>query len=184
MRILLASALAVSTLSLFVTVAPVPSSADTVYLTNGKSFEGVIAQVGDSQVSIRMPGGQIRVPKASVERVEQADSAFAEYLKRQAHATDAADWLALARWASARGLDQGAREAALRAALLDPHLDGLAPILRGYGYIYDRELDRYISYADSIHCRGLVNAGGRWITYVPDVAVRSAAHTSGTLAPW
>lgn len=144
-----------------------PALADNVYLTNGKSFEGVVAKVDDAHVRIQMPGGEIRLPRTSVERVEQGDSAFATYLERKQalgkHGT-AAEWLDLARWASAQGLDQGAREAALKAAAIDPHLSGLAPILRAQGYVYDRDLERYIPYADAMHRRGLVNSGGHWIT--------------------
>jgi hypothetical protein len=164
MRIPLVPALAAGLLALAVAA---PALADNVYLTNGKSFEGVVAKVDDAHVRIQMPGGEIRLPRTSVERVEQGDSAFATYLERKQalgkHGT-AAEWLDLARWASAQGLDQGAREAALKAAAIDPHLSGLAPILRAQGYVYDRDLERYIPYADAMHRRGLVNAGGHWIT--------------------
>jgi hypothetical protein len=164
MRIPLVPALAAGTLAL---LTAAPSLADNVYLTNGKSFEGVVARVEEAHVLIQMPGGEIRLSKASVERVEQGESAFADYLQRKqalARKGSAEEWLALARWASVHGLDQGARESALRAAQLDPHLAGLAPILRAHGYVYDRELDRYIPYADAMRRRGFVNSGGRWIT--------------------
>src|SRR5689334_10634260 len=164
MRIPLVPALAAGLLALAVAA---PALADNVYLTNGKSFEGVVARVDDAHVRIQMPGGEIRLPRTSVERVEQGDSAFATYLERKRalgkHGS-AAEWLELARWASTNGLDQGAREAGLKAAQLDPHLAGLAPILRAQGYVYDRELDRYIPYADAMRRRGFVNSGGRWIT--------------------
>lgn len=167
MRIPLAPALAVSTLSLLALLSTAPSSADTVYLTNGKSFVDVVAQVTDSQVRIQMPGGEIRVPKTTVERVEQGDSAYAGFLERRAalgRSSTAKDWLALARWAAANGLDQGARESALHAAQLDPHLEGVATLLRGYGYVYDQDLGRFVSYGDEMHRRGLVSSGGRWIS--------------------
>jgi len=164
MRIPLLPALAAGALAL---AAAAPALADNVYLTNGKSFEGVVAKVDDAHVRIQMPGGEIRLPRTSVERVEQGDSAFATYLERKQalgkHGS-AAEWLDLARWASANGLDQGAREAALKAASIDPHLAGLAPILRAQGYVYDRDLERYIPYADAMRRRGLVSSGGRWIT--------------------
>ena len=164
MRIPLVPALAAGLLAL---AAAAPAPADNVYLTNGKSFEGVVAKVDDAHVRIQMPGGEIRLPRTSVERVEQGDSAFATYLERKQalgkHGT-AAEWLDLARWASAQGLDQGAREAALKAAAIDPHLSGLAPVLRAQGYVYDRDLERYIPYADAMRRRGLVNSGGHWIT--------------------
>ncbi len=173
MRMPLVPALAAS-LSL---LAAVSSFADTVYLTNGKSFQDVVAQVSDTQVRIQMPGGEIRVPRASVERVEPKESAYASFLERRAalgRASGAKDWLMLARWAAANGLDQGARETALRAAQLDPHLEGLASLLRGFGYVYDRDLDRYVSYADEMHRRGLVNDGGVWISRQEQAEQRQA----------
>jgi len=153
------------------------ASADTVYLTNGKSFEGVVADVSASQVRIQMPGGEIRVPKASVERVQTGDSAFAEYLQRKqslGNTAGAEQWLGLARWARSRGLDQGTREAALKAARLDPHLEGLSSILRGYGYVYDRDLDRYVSSDEEMGRRGYVHSGGQWITREELAAQRRA----------
>jgi len=164
MRIPLVPALAAGALAL---AAAAPALADNVYLTNGKSFEGVVAKVDDVHVRIQMPGGEIRIPRTSVERVEQGDSALATYLERKQELGkhgSAAEWLELARWASANGLDQGARESALKAAQLDPHLAGLGPILRAQGYVFDRDLGRYIPYADAMRRRGLVPSGGRWIT--------------------
>jgi hypothetical protein len=146
-----------------------PVHADTVYLANGRSFEGVIAEETASEVRIQMPGGSLSLPRSHVLRVEKSESDFAEYLKRKTalqrggHA-GGADWLALARWARSQGLEQGAREAALAAADLDPKLEGLAPLLRGYGYVLDAQLDRWIPYADSMRRRGFVQANGQWIT--------------------
>lgn len=154
-------------LSLFLAGAALPALADDVYLTNGKVFEGVIAEVTETAVRIRMPGGELSLARSQVLRVETGDSGFAEFLRRKAalgKAAGAAEWLGLARWARASGLDQGAREAALRAADLDPHLQGLAPLLRGMGYELDEQLDRWIPYDDSMRRRGFVLADGEWIT--------------------
>src|SRR5206468_11744490 len=78
--------------------------------------------------------------------------------------TRAADWLELSRWAHGRELDQAGRESALAAAALDPKLEGLAPVLRGYGYVLDPQLDRWIPYADSMRRRGFVQVNGQWIS--------------------
>jgi hypothetical protein len=163
MRIRLVAALLLSLPAL------VPVHADTVYLANGRSFEGVIAEETASEVKIQMPGGSLSLPRSHVLRVEKSESDFAEYLKRKnalkrGGQAAAADWLALARWARSQGLEQGAREAALAAADLDPKLEGLAPLLRGYGYVLDAQLDRWIPYADSMRRRGFVQANGQWIT--------------------
>ncbi len=146
-----------------------PAAADDVYLANGNSFEGVIAEVTATQVRILMPGGQLSLPRSAVTRVEQGAAPWAEYLEReQALRRDpkatARDWLELARWAQRQSLAQGVREAALRAAEIDPQLDGLEQVLRGVGYVWDRELGRWIPYADSMRRRGFVHSGGVWIS--------------------
>jgi len=145
-----------------------PSFADTVYLTNGRSFEGVIAEVGDTAVKIQMPGGSLSLPRSHVLRVEKADSAFAEYLVRKASlkrdGAGAGEWLKLARWAKSEGLEQAAREAALAAADRDPGLEGLAPLLRSYGYVLDAQLERWVPYADAMRRQGLVQSNGQWIS--------------------
>jgi hypothetical protein len=40
----------------------------------------------------------------------------------------------------------------------------VAPILRGYGYVLDDQLDRWIPYAESMQRRGFVQVSGQWIT--------------------
>jgi len=47
---------------------------------------------------------------------------------------------------------------------LDPKLEGLAAILRTYGYVYDPQLDRWTPYADSMRRRGFVLANGQWLS--------------------
>ena len=147
----------------------VPALADDVYLVNGRKFEGVIAETSGSQVRIRMQGGVLSLPKEQVLRVDQGDSNLAEYLRRRDllkknPSTHAGDWLELSRWARARELDQAGRESAQAAAALDPKLEGLGSVLRGYGYVLDPQLDRWIPYADSMRRRGLVQVNGQWIS--------------------
>lgn len=145
-----------------------PSFADTVYLANGRAFEGVIAEVTDSEVKIRMPGGSLSLPRSHVLRVESSDSDFAEYLRRKEKlrrgGAKAADWLALARWAKEHGIAHGAREAALTAAEAEPGLEGLAPFMRAYAYVLDEQLDRWVPYSDYMRRRGFVQSNGQWIT--------------------
>lgn len=144
-----------------------PAWGDTVYLANGRTFENVVAETTESEVKIRMPGGSLSLPRSHVLRVESSDSDFAEYLRRKEairRSTSAADWLALAQWAKRQGLEQGAREAAFAAANLDPRIDGVAPLLRSQGYVFDPQLDRWIPYADSMRRRGFVFADGQWLS--------------------
>lgn len=149
-----------------VLAAPAIVRADDVYLTNGRSFEGVVAEVTGTQVKIRMPGGELSLSRSQVARIESGDSPFAEYLSRKqaiGKAGSAAAWLELAVWAQKHGLAQGMREAALRAAVLEPQLDGLAPLLRSAGYSYDAGLGRWIPYDEAMRRKGLVLSNGEWI---------------------
>lgn len=148
---------------------PVAAVADDVYLTNGRKFEGVIAETTDSQVRIRMQGGVISIPKSQVLRVDAKDSDLSGFLVRKEALrrnpdARAQDWLELARWARAQGLEQATREAALAAAELDPKIEGLASILKSYRYSFDEQAGRWISYEDSMRRRGFVYTGGIWVS--------------------
>lgn len=137
-----------------------PATSDTVYLTNGNTFEGVVAtDLGDS-VRIVIETGAITLPASQVRRIERGTSPLAEYRQRRddLDATDpnaAPDWLALARWARGQGLTASARAAALAAALLDPDLEGVAPLLREQGYVQDPDTGTWIEYAAYQRSRGL-----------------------------
>lgn len=153
-----------------------PLLGDDVYLKNGRSFENVVAEVGDTQVRVHMPGGVVSLPRTAVDRVEKSDSSFAEYSRRKQElesrargprplaAGIAGDWLELARWARANNLPQVAREAALKAAEINPREAGLAGLLRGCGYVYEESLDRWISYDDAMRLHGMVQEGGTWVS--------------------
>ena len=155
------------------------ASADTVYLKNGRSFDGVVADDSNSansanaadggQLRVQIEGGTLTLPRSSVLRVEKADSSLAEYLRRKAglrrSAADARAWLDLARWADSAGLASGAREAALAAAALNPRLEGLDRELRAQNYLYDDQLGRWLPYADEMRRKGMVlDENGDWIT--------------------
>ena len=150
-----------------------PLLGDDVYLKNGRSFENVVAEVGDEQVRVHMPGGVVSLPRSSVDRVEKSDSTFAEYSRRKQDLESAArgprppsagDWLELARWARLNNLPQAAREAALKAAVINPREAGLAGLLRGFGYVYEESLDRWIPYDDAMRLHGMVQEGGTWVS--------------------
>lgn len=176
-----------------------PLLADDVYLKNGRSFENVVAEIGDTQVRVHMPGGVISLPRGSVERVTRADSSFAEYSRRKqelesrdrgaGHADSAGrragDWLELARWARSKNLPQGTREAALAAAEINPREPGLAGLLRGFGYVYEASVDRWIPYDDAMRLHGFVQDGGTWISreeHADRVRARAEARTQAALA--
>lgn len=159
----------VASLLLTGSLLPVAALADDVYLTNGRKFEGVVAETTDSQVRIRLQGGVISLPKSQVLRVDAKDSDLSGYLLRKEALrrnpdARAQDWLELARWARSQGLEQATREAALIAGDLDPKLEGLAPILKSFRYSYDEQLVRWVSYEESMRRRGFVHMGGVWVS--------------------
>ena len=160
---------------LILPLAARPVRADEVHLTNGETFEGVVAEVQGDKVAIRMPNGVIRLPRSRVERVEKSASPFEDFLRR-AHAltgsTDAGEWLELALWARDRGLHEGMRSAALRAARLDPRLDGLGPLMHEIDYVYDDELGRWVHHDELMSRRGYVEVDGRWVP--PEVVAETA----------
>ncbi len=165
---------------LLISLMAVPVFADDVYLTNGRKFEGVVAETTETQVRIQMQGGTISLPKSQVLRVETGDSSLAGYLRRRGElkkspSAGAADWLELARWAQSQQLAQATREAALTAATLNPRLEGLAPLLRGYGHVLDEQLDQWIPYGESMRRRGFVLSNGNWITR-EEYALKVRAH--------
>jgi hypothetical protein len=156
-------------LILLLSLIAVPALADDVYLVNGRKFEGVIAETVGSQVRIQMQGGVLSLPSSQVLRVETGESSLAEYLRRKEAlkknpSARAGDWLALAQWTQGKQLEQATRESAVMAATLDPKLPGLKPILGGFGYVLDEELNRWVLYADAMRRRGFVLANGEWIT--------------------
>lgn len=146
-----------------------PASADTVYLSNGKTFEGVVAtDLGDS-VRITIEAGEITLPASQVQRIEREATPLTEFRQQRAEldAVDPAaapEWLALARWAHRQGLSGSARTAALTAARLDPGLDGLAPLLREHGYIQDPETGTWVSHAVYQRSRGMELVDGVWVS--------------------
>jgi hypothetical protein len=159
----------------FLLLGAVPGTllrADDVYLKNGRSFEGVVAEVTDTQVRILLPGGKISLARSAVDRVEKSATSYSDFLGRKEEimarekraGTSAADWLELARWAHAAGFTQGVREAALAAAEIDPRQAGLAALLRPLGYVYEERLDRWIPYGDSMRLHGLVQVDGQWLS--------------------
>ncbi len=171
LRTLFAPTLAVA---LLVPMAALPVAADDVHLSNGETFDGVIAEVQGDQVEIHLPHGVIRMPMSRVVRIDRATSAYEEYLKRadalhsqsgpSARSGSLAEtWLDLALWARDRDLPSCVRDAALEAARLDPDLDGLAPLLRDLGYARDDELGGWVPYEDLMARKGYVQVDGRWI---------------------
>jgi hypothetical protein len=154
--------------SLLVLVAlAAPAAADTVYLVNGNAFEEVIAETAAGEVRIRMPHGEIVLPDRVVARVERSPSAWQEFAERErglrAASSTPRQWLDLARWADEAGFRPGMRVALLRAAELDPGLDGLAPLMKRSGYIRDPESGEWLNEADYMRRRGYRLWDDHWL---------------------
>lgn len=146
-----------------------PAAADDVHLTNGNVFEDVVARVEGDQVVVQMRGGALRLPASRVARIDRRESASTEYLeRRQSIAADrgagAAEWLALALWARGRGLDGSYREAARKAATLEPDLPGLPPLMQALGYVRDEAGGPWLLPDELMARRGYVRYGDSWIT--------------------
>jgi hypothetical protein len=148
-------------------LAPHGAAADDVFLKNGKSFRDVIATEEGAQVRVKMPGGELAISRAQVLRIERGSSPYGEYLARKGalgKAPSAEAWLGLALWAQGQGLESGVREAALKAATLNPGLQGLPPLMRRLNYVLETDLGRWIPYGESMRRKGLIHDGSQWIT--------------------
>jgi len=160
--------------------APLPAAADDVHLTNGRSFENVVAEVVGDRVAIRLASGVIRIPKSKVARIDRRETDLERYLDRRhalvARRGSAAEWLELARWARDHDLATGYQESARRAADLDPDLEGLAPLMRDLDLLYDEAADRWLSEDQIMQRRGYVRYDGAWVTAVEraDAMARAA----------
>ncbi len=155
--------------TLLVVAVSVPALADDVILTNGNSFEDVVATVEGSDVRIRLPHGELSLPLSRVARIERHSSPLEEFLERKARlqaeeAAVAQDWLELALWAENKGLDHAAKESAVVAARLEPRLAELEGLMERLGYVYDREVHRWLTRAEHLRRQGWVFAGGQWLS--------------------
>ena len=160
-----------------VALAAPPAGADDVHLTNGRAFYGVVAEVQGDKVAIRLPDGIIRLPANRVARIERSETRLEQYLLRR-HALSerqapAADWLELARWARDEGFNTAYRESARRAADLDPQADGLKPLMRDLGWVFDPAADRWLDETVVMQRRGLVRYDGAWVTPAEQAAART-----------
>lgn len=163
-----------------------PCLADTVYLTNGSSFENVIAQRTARGVRIILPYGDLTLPASRVARIVSSESPLAQFLARfkalgDAANAKAADWLRLGTWALEHGLTASATKSALRAAALAPKDPAVSSLMRRLDYRYDPELARWVPYADYLRRRGFVREGGDWLS-PQEVERRAAAARSAAQA--
>ena len=105
--------------------------------------------------------GHVTVPVSHVVKIEEGRSALHEYQDRAAALGpgDAAGWVALGDWASARGLGTQAREAYTKGLALAPD-DPRANAALGRTQIDGR----WVSEEEGYRARGYVQHQGEWIT--------------------
>ncbi|MGH9464614.1 MAG: hypothetical protein ACRD0X_03140 [Thermoanaerobaculia bacterium] len=145
-----------------------PAWGDVVHLVNGRKLEGVIAEVGEQRVLIRLEFGDLALPRAMVARVERADSALLEYQARRAMLTAQGagpeQWLELARWARDAGLEHAAAQAALRAVELAPGSAEAAGLLTALDFLEDEATGQWLPFEEAMSRRGYVTFHGAWIS--------------------
>ncbi len=153
--------------------------AEDVVLKNGRVFRGVVATVDNGMVHIEMPGGALGFPVSAVLRIDASSAAYRQYMERRAAlrgaTATATQWLDLAQWAKAQGLDGAAREAALAAARLEPQAPGLQALLGELGFVFDREQGAYLPFEEEMARQGRVFYAGAWVTSAERAAREGAA---------
>ena len=146
---------------LLAALLPAAASADEVYLKSGGQLSGRIASRTATQIEVDIGAGHVTVPVSHVVKIEEGRSALHEYQDRAAALgpSDAAGWVALGDWASARGLGTQAREAYTKALALAPD-DPRANTALGR-----TQLDgRWVSEEEGYRAKGYVQYRGEWIT--------------------
>jgi len=131
--------------------------ADEVFLKSGGRLSGRILSRTDKAVEIDVGAGTIAVPLTSVDRIEEGRSALDDYYDRAGRLdpNDSLGWIALAKWASARGLGAQAREAYNRVLAVDP---GNAEANQALGR--SQMNGRWVSEEESYRARGYVQFAG------------------------
>ena len=140
---------------------PAAASADEVFLKGGGQLSGRIVSRTETTVEVDVGAGRIGVPVSSVLRIVEGRSPLHEYEERASRLApgDVDGWVALAEWASARGLGTQAREAYHRALAASPD-DARANEALGNVRINGR----WVSEDEGYRARGYVQYEGEWIT--------------------
>lgn len=154
---------------LIATVLALPATADVVHLTNGNAFEGVVSEVTDAEVTIRLEFGEMRLSRASVSRIDRMESPLADFLEvwdgLEARAdAEAAEWLETGRRARLLGMDSLALQAARKAAALNSEQEGLEALFTALGYAWDETTRGWVPYEDLMRRRGFVLERGQWVS--------------------
>jgi hypothetical protein len=151
---------------LWLATLAVPASADIVHLKAGGVIEGSVTET-DAEVIVRMPAGEVRLPREAVLRVEKKLSVLDEFANRAGalQHDNAAGHYALGLWARQNGLDAQARALLQTTIAIDANH---AAAREALGY---RLVDgKWLSEADEMRAKGLILHDGQWMT--PDAAAK------------
>ncbi|MDD9938259.1 MAG: hypothetical protein OXT09_31905 [Myxococcales bacterium] len=142
------------------TLPPTAVSADRVHLVGGSVREGEATVDGD-RVVLDIPGGQLTLSAAEVERIEESETPIERFAVRRAKldGRDVKGRLALADFARDHGLRERERELLREVLALEP--DHEQARLR-LGYV--RTDAGWQTHDEHNRARGLVLYGGQWIT--------------------
>ena len=150
-----------TTALLLAALLPAAASADEVFLKSGGQLSGRIVNRTATQIEVDIGAGHVTVPVSHVVKIEEGRSALHEYQDRAAALgpSDAAGWVALGDWASARGLGTQAREAYTKGLALAPD-DPRANAALGRTQVDGR----WVSEEEGYRAKGYVQYRGEWIT--------------------
>ena len=137
------------------------ASADEIYLKSGGQLSGRIVSRSASTIEVEVGAGTIKVPAASVARIEEGRSALQEYEERAGGLPpgDALAWVELGDWASARGLGTQARQAYERALSASP---GNARANEALGRV--QVGGAWVTEEEGYRAKGFVQFEGEWMT--------------------
>jgi hypothetical protein len=157
---------------LLAALLPAGVSADEVFLKSGGQLSGRIVKRSATEVEVDIGAGHVTVPVSHVVKIEEGRSALHEYQDRAAALGpgDAAGWVALGDWASARGLGTQAREAYTKGLALAPD-DPRANAALGRTQVDGR----WLSEEEGYRAKGYIQYQGDWVTPVEYEALQREA---------
>lgn len=94
--------------------------ADIIVTVDGRRIEGKIVKETEDTVVIRLPNGELTIPRERIEKVIRTESILDEYSKRAERAETADEHYELGLWCLKNGLKEQAREEFSRALALQP----------------------------------------------------------------
>lgn len=150
---------------------PSMALADTLVLEDGQRFEGVVTERGDT-VEIQLEFGTVGFERSEVKSIEREATPLHELERRRAALAynDLSGTLALARWATERGLTHGARSLYRHALTLNADLEEAH---RALGH--KKHEGAWLDETDYLRATGHVNYGGEWVTKDEALALDAAA---------